>query len=298
MDLYTQIQIFVWAIDSGNFSAAARDHDLAPSTVSKAIGQLEKRLDVRLFYRGPHAHTLTEEGLSYERTARDLIRAMTAAQSVGEALPQQVAGVLRIHTMATFAKHQILPRLPAFLAQYPDLSVEIQVGAQYVDLLERGVDIAIHSGVLPDSSHIAHRLGEAEWIVCASPRYIEQFGAPSEPADLLNHRCFNFAFASPWNSWSFRQNDEVITVPVKCRASFTQGDLLRDLALAGEGIVRLANFHIGDDLANGALVPLLTPFQLPLREPVYLIHADRKHPSPRIKAFLAFFSEALAGAKW
>ena len=298
MDLYTQIQIFVWAIDSGNFSAAARDHDLAPSTVSKAIGQLEQRLNVRLFYRGPHAHRLTEEGLSYEPTARDLIRAMTAAESVGEALPQQVTGVLRVHTMTTFAKHQILPRLPEFLARHPDLAVEVRVGAQYVDPIEQGVDIAIHSGMLPDSSHIAHRIGEAEWIVCASPRYIEQFGAPRVPADLLDHRCFNFAFASPWNSWSFRQDDEVVTVPVKCRASFTQGDMLRDLALAGEGIVRLANFHIGADLSRGALVPLLTDYQLPLREPIYMIHADRKHPGPRIKAFLEFFGEAFAGGAW
>lgn len=298
MDLYTQIQIFVWAVDSGNFSAAARDHDLAPSTVSKAIANLEKRLNVRLFYRGPHAHTLTEEGRSYEHTARDVIRAMAAAETVGESLPQQVAGVLRVHTMATFAKHQILHRLPAFLDQYPELSVEVQVGAQYVDLVEKGVDIAIHSGMLPDSSHVTHRLGEAEWIVCASPRYLEIHGTPQEPFDLLKHRCFNFAFASPWNSWSFRHNDEVVTVPVKCRASFTQGDLLRDIALADEGIVRLANFHIGSDLADGSLVPLLTEFQLPFREPVFLIHADRKHTSPRIRAFLDFFREKLSGTAW
>lgn len=298
MDLYTQIQIFVWVIDSGNFSAAAREHRLSPSTVSKAIGYLEERLSVRLFYRGPHSHRLTEEGLCYELTAREVIRAMTAAETVGETLLQRVSGVLKIHTMATFAKHQLLRWLPEFLESYPELSVEIQVGAQYVDLVQQGVDVAIHSGVLPDSSHVAQRIGESEWIVCASPKYLRQHGTPRQPMDLLSHRCFNFSFASPWNSWSFRQNNEVVTVPVRCQASFTQGDLLRDLSLAGAGIVRLANFHIGDDLKSGALVPLLKDYQLPIREPIYLVHAHRNHPSPRIKAFIGFFKDRIAASGW
>ncbi|MDM0071654.1 LysR family transcriptional regulator [Variovorax sp. J31P207] len=298
MDSYTQLLAFVWVIESGNFSAAARAHDLSPSTISKLITALERRLAVRLFVRGAQTLTLTEEGVAFEGSARAVTEAMAAADSLAEALPQRVSGVLRIHTMTTFAKHQILPWLPEFLVANPDLAVEIEVGAQFVDRFDQGVDVAIHSGILPDSSRVARRIGESEWLVCASPAYLLKYGEPKTPEDLLQHRCFNFSFASPWNSWSFRRADEIVTVPVQCRASFTQGDLLRDLALAGEGVVRLADFHIGADIATGALVPLLQAFRLKLREPVYLIHAHREHVSPKVRAFQMFIEARIARQGW
>ena len=231
--------------------------------------------------------TLTEEGVAFEGCARAVTEAMAAADSLAEALLRRVAGVLRIHTMTTFAKHQILPWLPEFL-----------VANQFVDRFDQGVDVAIHSGVLPDSSRVARRIGESEWLVCASPAYLLKHGEPKTPEDLLQHRCFNFSFASPWNSWSFRQADEMVTAPVQCRASFTQGDLLRDLALAGEGVVRLADFHIGADIAAGALIPLLQAFRVKLREPVYLIHAHREHVSPRVRAFQTFIEARIARQGW
>lgn len=298
MDHYTQLLAFVWVIECGSFSAAARAHDLSPSTVSKLIGALEKRLGVRLFVRGSQTLRLTAEGLVFERSARAVTEAMAAADQLAESLPNRVSGVLRVHTMATFAKHQLLRWLPDFLQAHPELSVELEVGAQYVDRFDQGVDIAIHSGVLPDSSRIAQRIGESEWIVCAAPSYLQQHGTPQAPEDLLSHRCFRFSFSSPWNTWAFRHGHEVLTVPVRCQASFNQGDLLRELALAGQGIVRLADFHIGADLAAGRLVPLLQDFRLDLREPVYLIHAHQAPLSPRLRAFQAFITDRIARKGW
>lgn len=298
MDHYTQLLAFVWVIECGSFSAAARAHDLSPSTVSKLIGALEKRMGVRLFVRGQQTVSLTDEGLAFERSARAVTEAMAAADLQAESLPNRVSGVLRVHTMATFAKHQVLRWLPDFLQAYPDLSVELEVGAQYVDRFDQGIDASIHSGVLPDSSRIAQRIGESEWIVCAAPSYVQQHGAPQAPEDLLRHRCFGFSFPSPWNTWAFRRGQEVLTVPVRCQASFNQGDLLRELALAGQGIVRLADFHIGADLAAGRLVPLLQDFRLDLREPVYLIHAHRAPLSPRLRAFQTFITDRIVRQGW
>jgi DNA-binding transcriptional LysR family regulator len=298
MDFYTQLQIFLWVIEAGNFSSVARDHDLAPSTVSKAIAALEKKLGVKLFHRGPHEHHLTDEGVAYQPSARAVIDAVAAAESMAEALPQRVAGVLRIYVMATFAKHQILQWLPDFLAAYPDLRVEVEVGAQYVDIFEKGVDIAIHSGVLPDSPHVANLIGDSDWLVCASPAYLAARGEPKTPEELLAHTCFNFSFTSPWNSWTFRRDGELVVVPVKCQASFTQGDLLRDLALAGSGIVRLAAFHVGGDIAAGTLVPLLQQYQVRMPEPVYLVHAHREHQSPRVRAFVEYVREHVDPGGW
>ena len=298
MDHYSQLLAFIWVIESGNFSAAARDHDLSPSSISKLISALEIRLRVRLFVRGTQTLTLTPEGDVFQHSARAVIDAMMQAASVAETLPGSVSGVLRIHTMPTFAKHHILRWLPEFLTKFPALSVDIRVGAQYVDLFDHGVDVAIHTGALPDSTRVARVIGKSEWIVCAAPGYLSAHGVPVMPSDLMHHQCFNFSFSSPWNNWTFRVDGEVVTIPLRSRALFAQGDLLRDMALSGAGIVRLADFHVGADLASGALVPVLREFCVGDVEPVYLIYPDRQYVSPRVKAFHAFIVEKIDFFGW
>jgi DNA-binding transcriptional LysR family regulator len=298
MDNYSQMLAFMWATEHGSFSAAGRAHGLTPSAVSKVITRLENRLQARLFQRGTRSLTLTEEGSAYLLSAREVIKAMAEADSLAEAFPNRVSGSLRIHTMTTFAKHQILPWLPAFLATCPGLTVDIQVGAQYVDTFDQGLDIAIHSGVLPDSSRVAKKIGESAWITCASPAYLARRGTPYRPQDLLDHDCFNFGFASAWNNWRFLTPEGVVTIPIGPKAAFAQGDLLREMALGGAGIVRLAQFHIGEDIRAGRLVPLLTEFDLPDKEPLYLIYSNRKHLSPRIRVFRDFLENRLRESPW
>ncbi|WP_426209590.1 LysR family transcriptional regulator [Pseudomonas sp. TWR2-1-1] len=298
MDNFSQLQAFMWANEHGNFSAAARANGLTPSTISKLITRLENRLQVRLFQRGNRSLTLTEEGSAYLVSAREVINAMAEADSLAEAFPTRVSGSLRIHTMTTFAKHQILPWLPEFLATYPGLTVDIQVGAQYVDHFDQGLDIAIHSGVLPDSSRIARKIGESAWVTCASPEYLARRGTPVHPEELMTHDCFNFGFNSAWNNWQFVVNQEKVTIAITPKAVFAQGDLLRDIALGGGGIVKLAQFHIGADIKAQRLVPVLQAFDIPTKEPIYLIYSNRKHLSPRIRAFRDFLEQKLLQAPW
>ena len=298
MDNFSQLQAFMWANEHGNFSAAARANGLTPSTISKLITRLENRLQVRLFQRGNRSLTLTEEGSAYLVSAREVINAMAEADSLAEAFPTRVSGSLRIHTMTTFAKHQILPWLPEFLATYPGLTVDIQVGAQYVDHFDQGLDIAIHRGVLPDSSRIARKIGESAWVTCASPEYLARRGTPVHPEELMTHDCFNFGFNSAWNNWQFVVNQEKVTIAITPKAVFAQGDLLRDIALGGGGIVKLAQFHIGADIKAQRLVPVLQAFDIPTKEPIYLIYSNRKHLSPRIRAFRDFLEQKLLQAPW
>lgn len=298
MDNFSQLQAFMWANEHGNFSAAARANGLTPSTISKLITRLENRLQVRLFQRGNRSLTLTEEGSAYLVSAREVINAMAEADSLAEAFPTRVSGSLRIHTMTTFAKHQILPWLPEFLATYPGLTVDIQVGAQYVDHFDQGLDIAIHSGVLPDSSRIARKIGESAWVTCASPEYLARRGTPVHPEELMTHDCFNFGFNSAWNNWQFVVDQEKVTIAITPKAVFAQGDLLRDIALGGGGIVKLAQFHIGADIKARRLVPVLQAFDIPTKEPIYLIYSNRKHLSPRIRAFRDFLEQKLLQAPW
>ena len=298
MDNFSQLQAFMWANEHGNFSAAARANGLTPSTISKLITRLENRLQVRLFQRGNRSLTLTEEGSAYLVSAREVINAMAEADSLAEAFPTRVSGSLRIHTMTTFAKHQIMPWLPEFLATYPGLTVDIQVGAQYVDHFDQGLGIALHSGVLPDSSRIARKIGESAWVTCASPEYLARRGTPVHPEELMTHDCFNFGFNSAWNNWQFVVNQEKVTIAITPKAVFAQGDLLRDIALGGGGIVKLAQFHIGADIKARRLVPVLQAFDIPTKEPIYLIYSNRKHLSPRIRAFRDFLEQKLLQAPW
>ena len=298
MDNFSQLQAFMWANEHGNFSAAARANGLTPSTISKLITRLENRLQVRLFQRGNRSLTLTEEGSAYLVSAREVINAMAEADSLAEAFPTRVSGSLRIHTMTTFAKHQIMPWLPEFLATYPGLTVDIQVGAQYVDHFDQGLDIAIHSGVLPDSSRIARKIGESAWVTCASPEYLARRGTPVHPEELMTHDCFNFGFNSAWNNWQFVVNQEKVTIAITPKAVFAQGDLLRDIALGGGGIVKLAQFHIGADIKARRLVPVLQAFDIPTKEPIYLIYSNRNHLSPRIRVFRDFLEQKLLQAPW
>lgn len=298
MDNYSQMLAFICATEQGSFSAAARSNGLTPSAISKLITRLEDRLQVRLFQRGSRTLTLTEEGSAYLVSAREVVNAMAEADSLAEAFPTRVSGTLRVHTMTTFAKHQILPWLPEFLATYPALSVDIQVGPQYIDHFEQGLDIAIHSGVLPNSSRIARKVGASAWVICASPDYLARCGIPDHPQDLGRHQCFNFSFKSAWNNWEFQIDGQKTLIPVSAKASFAQGDLLRQMALAGAGIVKLAQFHIGEDIENGRLIPLLEKYALDEKEPIYLVYSNRKHLSPRIRVFRDFLEAKIAEKPW
>jgi len=298
MDNYSQLLAFLGAAEHGNFSAAARACGMTPSAISKLVSRLEDRLQARLFQRGTRNLTLTEEGAAYLVSARAVNNAMAEADSLAEAFPTRVSGALRVHTMTTFAKHQIIPWLPEFLAAYPGLSVDIQVGAQFSDQFDQGLDIAIHSGVLPDSTRIARKIGQSRWIICAAPEYLARHGTPEHPVQLLDHTCFSFGFSSVWNTWGFVVEGQAVTVPVVPKATFGQGDLLRDLALSGAGIVRLAEFHIGQDIQAGRLVPLLQSYGQNDVEPIYMIYSNRKHLSPRIRVFRDFLEQKLASSPW
>jgi DNA-binding transcriptional LysR family regulator len=294
MDL-RDIEVFVQVVEDGDFSAAARTLALTPSTISKSIARLENHLGRRLLHRSSRSMGLTPEGQSFLEAAHRVLDAMEEAEAVVSATP---SGTLRVRSVPTFARYQVAPLMPAFRRLYPKLRVEFMLSNERTAWLDDGADVAIASGDLPSSSLIARRIASSRWIICASPRYLQDHGTPSSLEELSQHECLNFSMPTKWNRWSNAGNGINSRLNTAGGIVANQGDMLLALARAGAGIVRLAEFHISDDLRAGALVALFPDHQDQIEEPIYVLYQDKRNLSPRIRVFLNFLQEAFAHPPW
>jgi len=189
---FEQIDAFVAVVEHGGISAAARVLDRDPSAISRRLDALEARLGVRLLSRTTRRITLTEAGAAYLTRVRTILSELSAADSEaaeGAAAPR---GLLRLSLPATYARRWIAPRLPEFVAAYPEVQLELLHTDRFVDLVAEGFDAAVRIGELSDSSLTVRRLAQVETILCASPDYVARRGAPLKPADLEKHECLRF----------------------------------------------------------------------------------------------------------
>ena len=283
-----ELEAFFAVVEAGNFSAAGRKLSLSPSAVSKLMSRLEERLSVRLFHRTPRALTLTDAGKALQQEGQHIFEALANAEDAVKQCSSSVSGLLRIHSLFTFAKYQLAPIMGEFLEKFPLLRVEFHLSNDPVDFMEQRIDVAIHSGSLPDSSLIARRLISSPWIICGSPDYLEKRGIPQTPADLTKHNCLNFTHRTHWNNWPLTDHEQVTTIAANGNIGANQGDMLLELARHGVGLVRLAQFHVGDDLRQKRLISLLERYESRMQEPLFLVYQSRKYLSPKVQAFLTF----------
>lgn len=288
MNRYGEMLVFVRAVADGGFSAAARNLALTPSAVSKLVARMENRLGVVLFRRSSRTFALTPEGEAFYASALRAIEAVDEAEATvlaGTSTPD----VLRIRSMPTFATSQLARLLPAFHRQNPGLRIELQLRLEPSNLLDGGMDVAIHVGRLADSALIAHPFARTRWIICASPAYLRDHGTPAGPAELDRHECVNFVPSMAASVWSVRgAGASQRRVKITSTVTTNQGQMLLELARAGLGIVRLAEFHVMDDLLAGRLVELFPTAQSPEEDPIYAVYEGRRHLSARVRLFLDF----------
>lgn len=295
MDKLGEMEVFAKVVEQRGFSAAARAMSLTPSGVSKIIARLEDRLKVVLFYRSPRSFSLTPDGEAFYDKVQQVLHAVEDAEQVVSET-QEVSGELRVYSLPTFARYQIAPLMPAFFRTYPGLKIEFQLGNDPPRMIDDNIDIAIQSGSLPDSSFISRRISSSRWIVGASPSYLAEFGRPRTPEDLKHHNCLNFSMHTQWNSWPMAggeiSGDTTLELAGNCTSN--HGDMLLALARSGTGIVRLAEFHIGEDLLTGRLVPILEDYQDDSEEALYAIFQARRNLSSRVRIFLDFLHDSFA----
>ena len=298
MDNLASIRMFVRVADAGSLTAAARQLDVAVSSVSRQINALEEDLNARLFQRTTRKLNLTEAGhLYYEHVAKilsDFDEARLAVSQTGSP-----TGILRITSPTAIGRELLISVIPAFLEQYPGVRVVMSLSDYVIDLVESGTDVAIRVGRLGDSTLKARKIGDSKRVVCASPRYLKKVGVPKHPKDLEQHNCITFRDHPGHNLWSFNGPEGKINVRVTGNFFARSSDALSAAALAGMGLVLLPDWNIGVELRQKQLKAVLNDYQIsPEFSPVWAVHTHQRHVPPKVRAFIDFLIERFSEAKF
>ncbi|PHV05884.1 LysR family transcriptional regulator [Janthinobacterium sp. BJB412] len=286
------LKIFVTVVDSGTLSAASVHLGQTTSGVSRALSRLEDKLATSLLTRTTRRMELTEEGGLFLQQARAILGAMEQAEEAIRIRRQRPAGRLCVDAASPFMLHCVVPHVAEFRALYPDIRLELSSNDQIADLIEHRTDIAIRIGALSDSTLHARALSSSPLHVLASPDYLRRHGTPKMPEQLAGHNLLGFSHYEQGNAWPLR-HDDGNSLQVAPALAASSGETLRQLALAGQGIVCLADFMTREDVKAGRLVPLLAGFNSGYRQQIHAVYYRNTQLSQRISCFLEFLQQKL-----
>lgn len=257
------LALFLRIVEKGGLAAAGREMGLSPSSVSERLAALERHYGASLLTRTTRAVAVTEEGRILVEGARRLLAEAEELDARIRLGSQKISGPIRITAAEDLGRSRILPLLDAFARLHPDVTLDLHLTDASVDLVSGGMDLAIRQGVLADSTMKTRFLCSNRRIVCAAPSYLEHHGVPSHPAELAGHDCIVMRFgAAVDNIWPFQVGGDVLKVMVKGRRVANDGWLVRQWCLQGHGLAYKSLLDVEDDLASGALVEVLRPFNM------------------------------------
>jgi DNA-binding transcriptional LysR family regulator len=295
MDRIGDIALFLRVLDLGSISAAARDLNLSVAVASQRLKRLEQSLGVRLLHRTTRQLHATAEGLQLATQGRALVEDLEALAGGLRQAGGGIAGTLRMTMSSTFGRLYISPLLPEFLALHPQLRVSVDLSDRKIDLVSSGMDLAIRIGALDDSSLVSRQLAANRRVLCASPDYLARRGTPQTPADLAQHDCLLLAGSQGvQDTWRLHDGDREIAVRVSGRIESSQGELLRDAAVAGLGIALHSTWHVNGDLRAGRLQVVLPDYPIAATG-IHAVMPQRRLVPPRVRAFVDFLAERLGG---
>jgi len=294
MSRVDDLNLFLRVYDAGSISSAARSLDLSVAVASQRLRALERSLGVRLFHRTTRSLTPTAEGAALAEQGRPLVDDLQSLMSNLRQAGSGIAGTLRLTTSTTFARHYVSPLLPAFMRRHPQLKLSIDLSDQVHDLVTAGFDLALRIGALDDSSLVARRLAVNCRVLCASPAYLRQRGHPQRAEELSQHDCLLLVGTQGRNDvWRLLdKRGREVAVRVGGPLESSQGEVLRDAAVAGLGIAVHSTWHVVDDLRAGRLVAVLPDYHLP-DTGIYAVTPQRRLVPARVKAFVDFMAEQL-----
>jgi DNA-binding transcriptional LysR family regulator len=254
-------------------------------TISKQIAALEEYLDVQLLVRSTRKVSLTDEGMRFYEHCQLVLEALSEAESsVGSR--QQPSGILRVNCSVAFGQIQVLPRLKRFLDRYPDVQIDLTMADHFVDLVGEGIDLAIRIGNFLDRNLISQSIGLSRFVAAASTAYLEEFGEPQVPADLLHHNCIVYTRQSTGNEWQFQGT----TVTVSGNLQVNNSTALREAVLAGIGIGTSPIWAFSDGLQDQSVKVVLEKYE-PKPLPIHAVYRRGRFQSAKVKCFIHFLVE-------
>jgi DNA-binding transcriptional LysR family regulator len=290
------MELFVRVVESGSFSAAARDLDLGQPAISKTIAGLEERLGVRLLVRSTRQLSPTEAGTAFFERALRAIAEANEADAAAQGAGGGLEGRLRICSPVTFARLHMVPKLGTFLDAHPKLRLELVMDDRMVDLVAENIDAAVRLGTLTESSLRARKLSQTDRLVVVSPAYLAKRGAPSTPTDLLEHDGIIYGQSSGGQEWLFRRGTSEISIRLRTRLTLSAAEGVREAVLAGQGFAITSRWMFAPELRSIAVVPVLTEWTLPPME-LWVIYPSGRLTSTKARAFVKWFEAVMHDSK-
>ena len=292
MDNVKAMRLFLTVVQTGSLSGAGRQSGLSPASVSRQITALEDDLGVRLLNRTSRRLSLTEAGQVYLEHAERLLQDIDELRDAVSQMAVKPRGTLRIQSRISLGTQHVAPLIPTFLALYPDLKIDLWLTDNDLDLTEHGIDLAIRTGNLSDSTLIGRRLASSPRVICASPEYWAEHGKPATPEALMDHNCltYRFEFGTAAALWQFRIDmGQSINIQVAGNFQTNNGEALRVATLSGLGVAMLPAWSVKDHLKAGSLERVLSDYETTVSDldfGIYAVYLSRRNLSAKTRLFV------------
>jgi LysR family transcriptional regulator for bpeEF and oprC len=294
MNKLLAMEIFVHVVDAGGFTRAAEQLQIPKATVSTLLQKLEATLGAKLLNRTTRQISVTADGAAYyERCLRILAEVRDSEEALSSSR-SAASGRLRVEVPSWLGTQIIVPALPDFCVQYPDVQLEMGCSDRSVDLIEEGVDCALRGGNLADSSLIARRVGLLRFAAAASPDYLARHGVPQHPEQLRQQQCINYFSArnGKIRAWHFQRGDEQVQMDLPGRFAVNNSEAYLHAGLAGLGVMHSSHFMLQPYLDSGRL-QLLLPDWISPQIPLHIIYPHNRHLSAKVRAFVEWIARLL-----
>jgi len=294
MDRLSSMTAFVRAVDVGSFAGAAVALGISPQMVAKHVRYLEARMGVRLLNRTTRKQSLTEVGRAYYDRCKLALAEVDWADALADEAKGTPRGRLRINASVSFGAQRLVPVITEYLERFPEVEIDLVLNDRFVDLVEEGFDAIFRIGVPSETNLIAHELAPFRVTACAAPDYLRRRRIPSTPTDLADHECVGYTQWPDPNVyvWRFIRDGRIVEAQVRSRLRVNNAAALLQAALAGFGIVFIAEDLARDALRDGTLVRVLPNYDSPTR-PVHLLRHPDRRPTPKLRAFIDIVTEQL-----
>lgn len=294
MDTLQNMRVFVRVVDAGSFTLAAQQMGLTTAHVSRAVADLERHLRTRLLNRTTRRIALTEAGERYLLRCQQIMSYVEEAEAEAGSAYVKPSGRLRIHAMTSFGQRYVIPAISGYQKRYPDVAVELTLAQRIPDMLEEGYDVSlVLARELPDSGLIYRQLGSTFSMLCASPAYLDKYGAPQKPADLINHALLQLMSPiSPLYEWVLEGPEGHTTVEVKSNFQVNVAEAMLGAIREGMGIGVLPIYSAVDPLRAGTIVRVLPQHQVQQMS-VYALYPSRQYLDAKISTWVDWMHETV-----